>query len=109
MTWEDISDKAKHNGRTTRMLREARALASAGRAVYVVAASEMHAEQIREMLGDPRIHVEHPGSGCSSLDWMTMRLRGAHPNCVVLADHWAIESRFGAALEMLHRYDGKGD
>jgi len=34
-----------------------------------------------------------------------MRLIGAHPNCVVLVDHHAIEDRFARVLEMLHAYD----
>lgn len=38
-------------------------------------------------------------------DWFTMRIQGMHPNCLVLADHYTIESRFAPVLEMLHRYD----
>jgi hypothetical protein len=34
-----------------------------------------------------------------------MTLRGAHPNCIVLVDHFAIERRYAAVLEMMHRYD----
>lgn len=34
-----------------------------------------------------------------------MTVLAMHPNCVVLVDHFAIEMRFQAMLEMLHRYD----
>ena len=37
----------------------------------------------------------------ATLDW-TMRLAGNNKNCVVPADHYAIEAEFSAMLEMLH-------
>lgn len=99
----------RRNGRTARMLNEAIALSAQGRAVYIVAAHAAHAVALRRLLrreiGDRSdIKVETPddlGNFC----WETLSLRGAHPNCVVLVDHWTIESRFGRLLEMLHRYD----
>jgi len=39
------------------------------------------------------------------LDWRTMRFPSAHPRCITLIDHFAIESAFGPMLAMLHRYD----
>lgn len=38
-------------------------------------------------------------------DWCNMRANGMHPSCVVLADHYTIESEFAKVLEMLHRFD----
>lgn len=88
------------------MLKHARELAKQRRAVYVVAANENHAAMLRKQLGDEPngIKVETEQS-LGNLDWQTMTLRSAHPNCVLLVDHYAIESRFGRLLEMLARYD----
>ena len=95
-------------GRTTRMLAEARELAKAGRAVYILAASEAHARGLEEMAGDEMrdlgIKIEVP-SGLGNFDWVQMKLWKAHPNCVVLVDHYVIESRYAAMLRMLHRWD----
>lgn len=37
--------------------------------------------------------------------WDLMRAPGAHPNCVFLVDHHAIEDRFSRIVDMLHAYD----
>lgn len=88
------------------MLEHARELSNQRRAVYIVAANEQHADMLRKQLGDEPhgIKVETESS-LGNLDWETLTLRGAHPNCAVLVDHYAIESRFGRVLEMLTRYD----
>jgi len=104
-----MDDALRQTGRTTRMLEEAKALSTQGRAVYVVAANQHHAKQLACSLGkewNGQIKIETEGS-LGNLDWETLTLRGAHPNCVVLIDHYAIESRFARVLEMLHRYDAK--
>lgn len=97
---------AEKTGRTTRMIAHARELAKQQKAVYIVAANEQHADTMRKQLGyEPHgIKVETEGS-LNNLDWKTMTLRGAHPNCAILVDHYTIESRFGRMLEMLARYD----
>lgn len=105
-------DANRQTGRTTRMLEHAKQLAAQGKAVYVIAANKQHADQLAVALGGERmgvdigdgIKVETPES-CSNFDWHTMSLRGAHPNCVVLVDHFAIERRFSRILEALHAYD----
>lgn len=95
----------RQTGRTTRMLAEAVTLAKAGRAVYVVVANEREVERIESLLPDNLgIQVETEYS-LGNLDWESLRLVGAHPNCVVLVDHYAIESKFRQALAMLQRYD----
>ena len=93
-------------GRTGRMLRKAEELARAGRAVYVVCGDPraMEGEFGREKAWSLGIKFESASSP-GNLDLERVRLVGAHPNCVVLVDHYVIEKRFGAMLEELHRYD----
>ena len=88
------------------MIKHARELSKQHRAVYIVAANEQHAERIRRELGDEHhgIKVETEDS-LGNLDWKTLTLRGAHPNCSVLVDHYAIEIKFSRLLEMLTCYD----
>lgn len=93
----------RQSGRTTRMLKHARALAEEGRQVYVVADNEDHARDFRRRVGKG-VKIETPKS-LGNLVWEDMRLLGAHPNCVLLVDHYAIERRHRTILEMLHRYD----
>lgn len=97
-----MMDENRRTGRTTRMMEEAKALARAGKAVYVVA-------QHTRILKDEetlRLGIKFEStSSLSNFDWLAMRLRGDHPNCVVLVDHYAIETYFSRVLEMLHRYD----
>lgn len=96
----------RQTGRTTRMLEHARELSKQRRAVYIVAANEQHADMLRRELGDEPHGIEvETEESIGNLDWQTMTMRGAHPNCVLLVDHYAIESRFGRMLEMLTRYD----
>lgn len=96
-------------GRTTRMLGEAKRLARAGRAVYVIAASHVHAKQLESTLSTDDLELgikfetaESPGN----FQWEPYpHLRGAHPNCVVLVDHYAIECKFAWILRELHFWD----
>jgi hypothetical protein len=89
------------------MLAEAKELAKSGRAVYIIAATKSDARHMESMAGDEMrdlgIKIECPSP--ITFDWERMRLRGAHPNCVVLVDHYAIESRYASLLRMLHRWD----
>lgn len=102
--------KLRATGRTTRMLAHAEQLARAGRAVYVVADTDRDCKRLQTQWlregrpADLGVKFETPGT-LGNLDWEAMKLRNAHPNCVVLVDHWAIESRFARMLEMLHAYD----
>ncbi len=100
--------EARKTGRTTRMLEEALRLAGEGYAVYVVVApgDQRRVMDALTLLGKPRrgIKVETE-AGLGNFDWQTMTLRGAWPNCVVLVDHYVIEQRFGAMLDMLRRFD----
>lgn len=95
-------------GRTTRMMEDAFRLARGGRAVYVVAANRQEQMRLQTLGGEEaqrlEIKFETPHS-LGNFSWTTMALRGAHPNCEVLVDHYAIESEFAQVFEMLHRYD----
>lgn len=98
-------------GRTTRMVEAALSLSADGRAVYLVAATAEDAARIRRLVSDKADLRPH---GIKVETWDSLgpvnerdgfRPRGMHPNCVVLVDHHAIESRYGAVIEMLHRFD----
>lgn len=108
MSKQDVGaneDKHRQTGRTTRMMEEAKASARAGRAVYVIVS---HLAYVRFFEDEETIQLgikfETPTS-MSNFDWPTMSPKGAHPNCVVLVDHYAIESYFSRMLAVLHRYD----
>ena len=101
---------ARQSGRTTRMLQEAKELAQAGRAVYVICANRSHVLALTADRGAEldALGVKFETVESVSIDWNTLRMLGAHPNCAVLIDHHAIERKFSAVLEMLHRYDASG-
>lgn len=109
-----MMEKLRRTGRTTRMLTRAMELAREGRAVYVMCANHAHARALAataRFLGvvpADGIKFESPES-LPTFDLETMQLGGAHPNCVVLVDHWAIEHKYADMLEELHRYDAAGD
>jgi hypothetical protein len=107
------SDSYIQTGRTTRMLTEAFKLAKEGKAVYVIAANHGHIFQMERMAdrlfgaGEASalgVKFETPTS-LSSFDFRTMQLKGAHPNCRVFVDHWAIQSEYAKMLNELHRFD----
>lgn len=102
----DLLGRLRQTGRTTRMLEHAKKLSGEGRAVYIVADNRREVRRLTIELGEGNhgIKVETPES-LGNLDWQTLTLRGAHPNCVVLCDHHTIEDRFGAIVRMLHAYD----
>lgn len=97
-------DHKRHSGRTTRMLQHANQLAKEGRAVYVVVDPHM-VKSIATQGSHSGVSIETLGSLGESFDWTTMRVRGMHPNCVVLVDHHVIEQHFSKILEMWTRYD----
>ena len=88
------------------MLTEAKRLASEGKAVYVIA---RHHEQLQRQID---AEMPHSGIKCEpdvplGFDWRKMRVRGSHPNCVWLFDHYQIESDgvFAAMFEAMTRFD----
>lgn len=110
MAMYDMNAK-RRTGRTNRMLERAIVLACEGRAVYVVAADGRHVitlETMLDALNPPRGHgiqIEN-AQLFPDLNWEQVRLSPrAHPRCIVLIDHWAIESRFIKLLQEATRYD----
>lgn len=87
-------------------------LARAGRAVYVIGLTADHAYMLRrQALALGLAHSDGIKFECladmPSFDLTRMQLRGAHPNCVVLVDHWAIEHRYASMIAELRRYDAR--
>ncbi len=103
--------RLRRTGRTTRLVAQATTLAREGRAVYVVVATKRDITRLLTMLqtagysDNGAIKVETWESLFGLDTGADMHIAGAHPNCAVLVDHFAIESRFGALLEELHRFD----
>lgn len=104
----------RQTGRTTRMLQAAIEAARAGRAVYVVAADHNHVRYMLDMLQDliqvddrrllNSIKIETPVQ-LGNFDYMTLGLRGAHPNCKVFVDHFTLERLFPAIIQAFHEFD----
>ena len=110
----------RHSGRTTRMLREAIRLAEQRGYVFVICADTNHRAMLREMVremvkcesaGEHKVYLN--GGGQISFEHIMdplfdpwgMRMRGAHPSCVTLVDHYAIESAYGHLFIEMHRWD----
>lgn len=108
-----ITDKPailRGSGRTTRMLAEARLQAINGRPVYILTADSDSARLLQKKLDDDGENLRIKAicvdnASASAIDWKKMTLRGFSPNCILLADHSALESLFSGMLSMLHRYD----
>jgi hypothetical protein len=97
-------------GRTTRMLQEAKRLAESGRAVYVIAATVKDANRLGKQfqeLAEKDLGVKFESCSIPNFNWESMKLIGAHPSCVVLVDHFAIEKKYANILNMLHKFDKK--
>jgi len=86
------------------MLKDAMEQARQGRKVYVVAADHAEKQRLEDLLGEDSGISVGALSSLGNFDWPSMSLIGAHSNCFVLADHFAIGKHFRRALEMLHKY-----
>jgi hypothetical protein len=88
------------------MIEEAKRLATEGRAVYVIA---KHWQQLQDQIDAelPRRGIKCEPDVPMNFDWQTMRVRGSHPNCVWLFDHWAIESNpvFAGMFAAMTQFD----
>jgi hypothetical protein len=106
MSWYADSKALRQTGRTTRMISQAMAMHAAGLKVYVITHASAYAKVLRKQFPAlPESVWMGSFAELGNFDPETHRLVGAHPNCVVLIDHAAIEQRYGALLEELHRYD----
>lgn len=117
---QQISTK-KQTGRTTRLLQEAINQAHKGKYVFVVAQDNTHRRDLclqcaimckgkiteRTMKCYPKkggqITFETPES--VQIDWERMKVISAHPSCLVLVDHYTLEIRFSAVIDMWQRFD----
>jgi hypothetical protein len=111
MTWSRTLDAKRQTGRTYRLCKKALELASAGRAVYIIAYNNAHRVTIVDELWKQSKGAAPNGIKVEVQDrfdefnWRTMTLPRAHPNCVVLVDHHTIEEKFMRVLEALHQFD----
>lgn len=90
------------------MIKEALSLVQKGKPVYIIVENSAQAKKLEKRVrgnkGTPLIKFETPETVCN-LNMRTMTLEDAHPNVEVLVDHFVIENRFRALLNMLHRFD----
>jgi hypothetical protein len=109
---------ARQSGRTTRMLQHALDLAvKKGHAVYILTTQESinhtreQARKLYEELGYPDvlgriIKLETKRSlGEDNLNLQDMKLKHAHPNCMLLADHFFYEYYYSHILNGYHKWD----
>lgn len=103
----EILERSRRTGRTTRMMQEAIEQGKRGRAVYIIVHRADYGEDLRHRFPESvaaGVKFE-TWQSLRNLDAETLRLRDAHPNCAVLVDHFAIETRYGKLLEEWARYD----
>jgi hypothetical protein len=119
----NMSTNKRGSGRTSRLLAEARKLALEGKHVKLYFHNHRHAMQslvdfltkYKEEFGQERISqcscylstgvIEFLSPVAGSFDWENLQESGIEKSIVTLVDHWTIEKRFSALLQMLHRYD----
>jgi hypothetical protein len=103
-----MNQKSKRGtGRTTRMMEAAIEAASMGRAVYVIVDSKEQGYALtRQYPNTLNLGIKFETfASLLNFDPVTMTLKGAHPHCVVFADHFAIEARYSKLMDELVRYD----
>jgi len=97
-----------------------------GRYVFCVMANDMEMQRAYRETAEyvtvafPIARLEHTGCGklyfdngqiqfCTAGDpqfnWDLMKMTGAHPSCVILVDHYAVEYRFKKQIAAMHRWD----
>ena len=101
-----VETTAFKQGKTTAMLRKALDLARVGRAVYIVCIDMKHASALREQ--NPELDSLGVKFECAdslrNFEWETGRLKGAHPNCIVLVDHAAAEAKIAEVTAPYRKY-----
>jgi hypothetical protein len=87
-----VSSNSRQSGRTTALVEQAKALADAGRNVFILAANGRHERFLSSLFsGYGKIFVGT--ESILSFDWNTMEMRFANPTSVVLVDHYSYESK----------------
>ncbi len=107
-----MNEALRGSGRTTRLVETACKAAYVGRAVYILTAGTEHAKYLEPMIertwdamrgqGGHGIKVEsmQHWDKHQQWDWDNMKpaYHGAHPNCLFLVEHFAVEQR----LQQIH-------
>lgn len=91
-------------GRTTRMMEEALAAKATGREVIVIVKDEAQRQHIEGNFDTAGLRVE-PINAHPHFDWRRLTIPGAGEKFAFFVDHYVIEEKFAAMLEMLHRFD----
>lgn len=81
-----------------------RVLAELGRRVYLVTDDEEERIIAREVLNEYNVSVESP-TDLENFDPLSLCLKGAHPNCQLLADPEMIRRMFAGSLNEMKRWD----
>ncbi len=93
------------SGRSHRLIEKAKHFDSIGKTVYVVSANKDHTILLKSAFrSHPGIRVESIDS-IGYINWGTLRVHGAYPNCEFLFDHYALETYFEAVNAARHRFD----
>ena len=104
---EHWSEVGRRTGRTTRMLEEARRLASEGNLVTVIASNDSIADFFRRVLNNPSIHVVNSNKIHEDLMAYLKRERQSSIRRVVLVDHFVVAKRYKHIFEEYHAYDAE--
>lgn len=127
-TREDVPKwlkERRNTGRTTRMLREVVKSCKPGATIVVVLPNEVEARHVRALFERslPRVdgkyafvregvktryfgaQIDWKSCNSDEWDWMTMRFRNMHPECIVFVDPSCMELRFFELLDAWHRFD----
>lgn len=86
------------------MMEEALAAKATGREVIVIVKDENQRKHLEENFDTSGIRVE-PINAHPHFDWRRLTIPGAGEKFAFFVDHYVIEEKFAAMLEMLHRYD----
>lgn len=105
--WPRIEYEGRRTGRTYRMMAEAQRLVAAGHKVYIIVHSADYGRDLAHKFGTHPSVAYETFYSLPNFNRRSGRLVGAHPNCRVLIDHYAIESEYSELLIELHRFDGK--
>lgn len=98
-------ESLRGTGRTTRLIEEAKRLASSGFDVYIIVASPYDIARIKADLENNPNNIKVLHANSQNFQWDTLRVYGASPDSIVLVDHNAIERKFYHILGMLHAFD----
>lgn len=100
-------NQKRQTGRTTRMLIDAIHYTTLGKKVFIVVASYAQAINLKSNINCNIINdldINFILHNSPTLDWNTLTIKGIK-DCVVLVDHYVIESKFSKILDMFYTYN----